>query len=423
VKSKWAAPVGSCADGGVAEDGCADGVSCSAISEAAIRHQRSRQRRSLEPDSVYFPGLNGLRFFAAMIVAVSHVELLKQYHGLPNAYDTPAVYELGRLAVTLFFVLSGYLITFLLLKEKDVTGTIAVGAFYMRRILRIWPLYFLLVALAFFVFPRIGVMQISPLSNTSSTLPMFLLFLPQLALSIFAPVPFAEPAWSIGVEEQFYLLWPLLLRRFRNFVVVAIVVIALILAARYGALAMATANRSDAAALAKWNVVINFFYFTRIECMAIGGLFAWAVFRKRRAILRFLYHPLVQLSTYALIAYVLFTNAHKPIFSYGWSAILFGILIVNVSTNPRSLLKLSWKPFDFLGNISFSIYMFHEVAIQLTLAVLGKQPSNVLLYAISLTLTIALASASYLWFERPFLRRKSRFTIVRSQPALVPSYS
>jgi len=381
-----------------------------------------------KPDGVYFPGLNGLRFFAAMIVAVSHVELLKQDHGLPNAYDTPAVCELGRLAVTLFFVLSGYLITFLLMKEKDVTGTISAGAFYIRRVLRIWPLYFLIVALAFFVFPRIGVMQISPLTaqlqaNASSTLPMFVLFLPQLALSMFAPVPFAEPAWSIGVEEQFYLLWPLLLRRFRNFVVVAIVVIALILVARYGALAMATANRHDAAALAKWNVVINFFYFTRIECMAIGGLFAWAVFREKRAILRFLHHPLVQLSTYALIAYLLFTNSHKPIFSYGWSAVLFGILIVNVSTNPRSLLRLSWKPFDFLGNISFSIYMFHEVAIQLTLAILGRQPSNVVLYTMSLTLTIAIASASYLWLERPFLRRKSQFAIVRSQAALVPSYS
>ena len=157
--------------------------------------------------------------------------------------------------------------------------------------------------------------------------------------------------------------------------------------------------------------------------MAIGGLFAWAVFRKKRGLLAFLYHPLVQLSTYALIGYLLFTNAHKPIFTYGWSAVLFGILIVNVSTNPRSLLRLNWRPFDFLGNISFSIYMFHEVAIQIMLTVLGKQPSNVLLYATSLTLTVAIASASYLWFERPFLRRKSQFAVVRSQPALLPSFS
>jgi len=372
---------------------------------------------------VHFPGLNGLRFFAAMIVAVSHVELLKQYHGLPNAYDSPAVYELGRLAVTLFFVLSGYLITYLLLKEREVTGTIAVGAFYMRRILRIWPLYFLLVALAFFVFPRIGAMQVPALTEQLAesrrfTLPLFLLFLPQLALSLFAPVPFAEPAWSIGVEEQFYLLWPLLVRRFRSFVALAVVVMAVILGARYGALAMATAKRGDAEALRVWNAVISYFYFTRLECMAIGGLFAWVVFRKKRALLAWLHHPIVQLATYGLIAYVLYTSARKPIFSYGWYAVLFGILIVNVSTNPRSLLRLPARPFDFLGNISFSIYMFHEVAIRIVLAVPGRQQSNALLYAASLSLTIALASAAYLGFERPFLRLKARFAVVRSSATL-----
>lgn len=380
----------------------------------------------MKANAVYFPGLNGLRFFAAMIVAVSHVELLKQYHGLPSAYENPVVYELGRLAVTLFFVLSGYLITFLLLKEKELTGTIAVGAFYKRRILRIWPLYFLLVVLAFFVFPRIGAMQIPALTeelavNLRFTLPMFVLFLPQLALSMFAPVPFAEPAWSIGVEEQFYLLWPLLMRRFRSFVLLATVVIVVILAARYGAVAMATANRHDSDALRVWNAVINYFYFTRIECMAVGGLFAWAVFRKKRALLAFVHHPLVQLATYGLIAYVLITSAGKPIFSYGWYAVLFGMLIVNVSTNPRSLVRLPARPFDFLGNISFSIYMFHEVAIQITIAVLGKQLSNPLLYATSLTLTLAIASAAYLWFERPFLRLKSQFAIVGSRATLDPA--
>jgi peptidoglycan/LPS O-acetylase OafA/YrhL len=375
----------------------------------------------MKNESVYFPGLNGLRFLAAMAVAVSHVELIKQYHGMPNVYDAPAVYELGRLAVTLFFVLSGYLITFLLLKERELTGTIAVRAFYVRRMLRIWPLYFLLAGLAFLVFPHIDAMHVPQLTgqiatNVTATLPLFLLFLPQLALSLFPPVPFAEPAWSIGVEEQFYLLWPLLMRRFRSFVPLALIVIVAILGARYGAVAMATANRADADALRFWNVVINYFYFTRIECMAIGGLFAWVVFRKKKSLLAFLHHPAVQVTVYALIAYVFWTSARKPIFSYGWHAVLFGILIVNVSTNPRSLLCLPSRPFDFLGNLSFSIYMFHEVAIQLTIAVAGKAIPNAVLYATSLSLTIAIATVTYLAFEKPFLRLKSRFAVVQSRP-------
>jgi peptidoglycan/LPS O-acetylase OafA/YrhL len=94
---------------------------------------------------------------------------------------------------------------------------------------------------------------------------------------------------------------------------------------------------------------------------------------------------------------------------------------LNVSTNPHSLIRLPARPFDFLGNISFSIYMFHEVAIQIMLGVLGKQPSNVLLYATSLSLTIAIASAAYLCFERPFLKLKSRYAVVHSSATLEPA--
>jgi peptidoglycan/LPS O-acetylase OafA/YrhL len=371
----------------------------------------------------WFPGLNGLRFFAAMAVAVSHVELLKQYNGLPNIADRPVVYELGRLAVTLFFVLSGFLITYLLLEEKRETKTIAVRQFYIRRMLRIWPLYFLLIGLSFFVFPHIGILRLPGHAdmNLEWTLPLFLFFLPQLALSIFEPVPFAEPAWSIGVEEQFYLLWPLLMRRFRSFVKLAVVVIVVTLAARYGALWMAQANRANGEALQLWNYAINYFYFTRMECMAIGGLFAWAAFEKK--FLDVLHSRITQVLVYALTVYLLVTDAHKPIFSYGWYAVCFGVLIFNVATNPKSLLRFPATPFDFLGNISFSIYMVHEVVIQLVLRTFGVDA----LYPVSLTLTLLVASASYLWFERPFLRLKSRYAVIatnreRLPPAVSPSF-
>ena len=366
--------------------------------------------------AVYFPGLNALRFFAAMAVAASHVELLKQYNGLPNAYDEPAVYELGRLAVTLFFVLSGYLITYLLLTEKKAAGAISVRDFYVRRILRIWPLYYLLVLLAFFVFPRIGPLTIPKLAVTQHTLPLFLLLLPQLALSVADPVPFAEPAWSIGVEEQFYLIWPLLIRRTRRFVPMALAVIAISFALRYGAFGMALASRANPQRLAFWNQAISYFYFTRIECMAIGGLAAWLVFEQRRKMLHFLYRRDVQLAVYVATAWLVVTPRFKPIFNYAGYSILFAVLILNVSTNPRSLLKLNSRPFTFLGNISFSIYMFHEVAIQLVLQT-PLRASNGALYAASLSLTLVIAAASYLLFERAFLRWKSRFAIVPSTPA------
>lgn len=346
-------------------------------------------------------------------MAFSHVELLKQYHGLPNAYDQPAVYELGRLSVTLFFVLSGYLITWLLLVEKNATGGIDVRRFYVRRILRIWPLYFLVVLASFLVLPRLGVFHVPGLTDSIGahfgiTFSLFVLFLPQLALSLYDPVPFAEPAWSIGVEEQFYLLWPLLLRRTKNFPRLAVAIIVAVIGARYAALWIAQANRADETALRFWNAAISYLYFTRIECMAIGGLFAWLVFAKKRAMLQFLHSGLVQLAVYALTAWLLVTDSFKPIFNYGVYSVCFGVLILNVSTNPRSLIRLPGRVFEFLGNISFSIYMLHELAIQLVLA-LGWT-SNARLYGASMSLTVAAATVCYFVVERPFLRLKTRFS-------------
>src|SRR5262249_49570443 len=106
---------------------------------------------------VYFPALNAIRAYAAIAVLIAHAEQIQRLLGIstdnglyawlgphfPNAPDS----------VTLFFVLSGFLITYLLLVEKQRTGTVAVGKFYARRCLRIWPLYYLVFLLGFVVLP------------------------------------------------------------------------------------------------------------------------------------------------------------------------------------------------------------------------------------------------------------------------------
>src|SRR5918998_5183317 len=123
-----------------------------------------KKKKEAEQTKVYFPGLNGLRFFAAMLVVFGHVELLKEYHGYSNIHSNLAVYELGRMGVTFFFVLSGFLISYLLFAEQKSAGTISIRKFYIRRVLRIWPLYFLIVILAFFVLPRLPFFNIPGLS-------------------------------------------------------------------------------------------------------------------------------------------------------------------------------------------------------------------------------------------------------------------
>lgn len=376
---------------------------------------------------VYFPGLHALRFFAALAVVVGHVELLKKYHGYPNVADNPAVYELGRIAVTFFFVLSGFLITFLLLQEKRQTGVVAIGRFYVRRILRIWPLYYLTVFLAFVVLPRLRSFDIPSLSlaarDSRAPVVLFLVLLPQVALSLYPPVPYAEPLWSIGVEEQFYLLWPLFVSRVRNVLWIAVPVVVAGIALKQGALAFAS-TLHDKDQLRFWNHFIDYFYFNRFECMAVGAVGAWLIFERKEGLLRFLFSAPVQAVVYVLSAYAILTTRGKPLLSYMQHSILFCVIIMNIAANQRSFVRLESSVFVLPGNISYAMYLLHEIAIggvmyaQTTLAghdVRGGG-ENVLLYAAGVTLTIGLATLAYKMFELPFLRLKKRYAVVSSGP-------
>ena len=389
-------------------------------------------KKAKDKAKVYFPGLHGLRFFAAMLVVFSHVELMKDYHGYPNLYASNlAVYESGRLGVTLFFVLSGFLISYLLLTEKKVSGTISVKKFYGRRILRIWPLYFLLVLITFIVLPRIGFFGVPDYSAAMPayfryTFPLYLLLLPQLALSIFAPVPFAEPLWSIGVEEQFYLLWPLLLKYVRKFLVLSIAIIIGALVLKQIVFYLAEVNRASPS-LKYWNYLLNYLYFTRMECMAVGGLGAWLVFAQVKRVLNLIFHPLSQLLVFAITIYLLITESYKPAYNYVVYAICFCAIIINVAANPRPLIRIENRLFIFLGNISFSIYMFHEIVIKAAMQGLVRMwgvnfsdaASNLTLYALSIAGTLAISAIVYYGFEKPFLRLKSTFAVVESGQDLI----
>ena len=104
---------------------------------------------------VYFKGLDTLRAIAALVVVIGHIELQKKEIGIPNLINHPYIrLASGHIGVVLFFVLSGFLITYLLAKEKEKAGKIAFKKFYIRRIFRIWPLYYLILLLSFLFFPH-----------------------------------------------------------------------------------------------------------------------------------------------------------------------------------------------------------------------------------------------------------------------------
>jgi peptidoglycan/LPS O-acetylase OafA/YrhL len=226
-------------------------------------------------DRLYFPGLNGLRFVAAFMVMVSHIEQLKKDENLANLDHLPIIGQSGQNGVSLFFVLSGFLITYLLLQEDRATGTIDIRKFYIRRILRIWPLYYLIVGLGFFVLP--WCMEASGLQNALITaywpkLILFLLFLPNLAMVAFPQVPFTAQVWSIGTEEQFYLIWPLLLKKFKSVLPAVLSGIAIGIILLRKSLFILRDHLAESGFRSGLSLFVEFLNTFNIECMAIGGL-------------------------------------------------------------------------------------------------------------------------------------------------------
>jgi peptidoglycan/LPS O-acetylase OafA/YrhL len=373
----------------------------------------------------YFPGLNGLRFVAAALVMMAHIEQLKKDESLPNLDAWPIFGQSGQNGVTLFFVLSGFLITYLLLEEDRLTGRIHIRNFYIRRILRIWPLYYLIVALGFFVLP--WCIQVSGLENALKTgywpkLGLFLLFLPNLAMVSYPQVPFTAQAWSVGTEEQFYLIWPWLLRKFKHMLPAMLLCITVgIVLVRKG-LFIWRDHLPDGSVKPVVSLVAEFLNTFTIECMAIGGLGAWVLFQKKQKLLNVLFHPLTQVLVFALLIFSLSTGLAGHVKSRNLvNSVLFICLILNLAANNRSLIRLESRFFRFMGSISYGLYMFHPLCFYLGYLAFhdflytgSGWASNGLLYLFVFVSTTALSWLSYRLLEKPFLRLKKKFSLLDS---------
>ncbi len=333
------------------------------------------------------------------------------------------MFELGSLGVIFFFVLSGFLITYLLLQEKKVTQTVAVKKFYLRRILRIWPLYYLIVLLGFLVLPHIHFIDNPYLikfldTNFAPNFLLYLLFLPNLAFAAFAAVPHIGQTWSIGVEEQFYVLWPLIVKHSKNILKALLWVIGILITLKVIVLILYK-QMPDNSAL---KIIKPFLAMTKMESMAIGGIGAYYLFIGNQKIKLLYSNALLLFSIAMIIVLVYFTPAVIQDGMYLVFSVLFLIIILNVSSNPDCIFKLENKVFKVLGNISYGIYMYHLIIIAFVFAGLkhfGLQIddsviSQLIVYTSTILGTVLLAWISYSYFEKWFLDLKHKFTIIKS---------
>ena len=354
----------------------------------------------------YFPNLNALRCFAAFLVIISHIELYKSFFNLPNASDIPFFQIIGKLGVVLFFVLSGFLITTLLLKEKDKQGKISNKDFYMRRALRIWPVYFLILFLGFFIFPNFQFWHVPttifPDINDHFwyKLLLYIFILPNLSVAVFKQVANVSQSWSLGTEEQFYLFWPLFIDKCRSFLIPGMITIV----GAYLVVKIILIKMSISYPM--WGYLVKFWYYFNIDCMAIGGLFAVIYYNNHDKILTFLFNRILFLFVIIVTFFCLGMGVNFGFIHYEVYAFLFGVIILNLACNEKYQNLLEYKALTYLGNISYGLYMYHLIALQIGIKTGIYFKSNWLIYVVTIFLTIIFSSISYFYYEKYFLKFK-----------------
>jgi peptidoglycan/LPS O-acetylase OafA/YrhL len=368
-------------------------------------------------NKIFFPNLDGLRYIAFFAVFIHHTIIVDCFvaNKQSSMYSfINAIKQNGALGVNLFFVLSGFLITYLLLSEKKKNNTIDVPKFYMRRLLRIWPLYFLTVFIGFFVFAFIKKLMAMPNLETHSITP-YLLFISnfEILAKSNADSSILNVLWSVGIEEQFYIVWPLLIllipQRFLPFSFLVYLV---------GVLLFRFFN------VANWYVI---YYHTLSVTgdMAIGGLAAWLVFYNTKFL-----NSITNLSRVSIISiycmglsiilfnYLIFTSPAFIVVERLIYSLFFGFVILEQNFSKNSFYKMS--KFSFLskwGNYTYGLYCIHSIAlliVHLAITKVAKVENNWIIMLCYLTLGLALtkimAYYSYHYFEKPFLKYKNKFS-------------
>lgn len=365
---------------------------------------------------LFFNGLNELRAFAAFAVVFHHIELYKDFMGINSLCDITItknfIENLGKNGVYLFFVLSGFLITYLLLEEKSVTGKVSVTKFYSRRILRIWPLYFIILGVGFFLLPFAystfsGFFETQTFFNEKienlvygKNLLFFLFFFSNIALSVFGMVPGASQSWSVSVEEQFYFIWPWIIKFFSRILWVVLLFIIIVM----------TLINYKINSFGSFPILQAFLTSFNIDFMAIGGIIA-IVYRNYKAIVqKIVTHKVLIVSVFiSVIIHLLYQISHVTL------GLSFGLLILIFIEN-----NVKIKLFSELGKWSYGIYMYHPMVMYFSFALVDKMHitsfmgRNFAYYFLITGITILISYFSYKYIELYFLKLKDKVSPVSS---------
>ncbi|MBL0256264.1 MAG: acyltransferase [Bacteroidetes bacterium] len=368
---------------------------------------------------IFFQNLDGIRFFCFLSVFLCHSFYTENpsivgsgiYH-----FIKITLFGNGNIGVNAFFVLSGFLITYLLIEEKKINGQVSPPKFWIRRILRIWPLYYFCVLFGFVLFPFLKQM-FGQTANESANPIYYLTFLANFDI-IHHGLPDSSTLgllWSIAIEEQFYFLWPIVIYSFPvNRLWIPFVTIIL------SSLIFRAFNPVP--------VVYEIHTLSAISDMTIGAVAAWLIHTSSgfREFVKNLTKPNIAFIYFLFIVIYLF---RLPLLKEIFAIRIFDRLIVSIvlvfilleqTYSENSFFKLSnLKTISGLGVITYGLYCFHFVGILIALTItrllgINNQLWQVLVLEtiLGLAITIGISKLSYVYFEKYFLNLKEKFSFI-----------
>lgn len=354
------------------------------------------------PTASRFPGFDALRVYAALSVVIGHTN--RNFGGIRSAPANIPLLDIllmdTQSAVNLFLVLSGFLITYLIFREQSAAMRLDTRRFYLRRILRTWPLYYLTVFIGLCVVPwLLGASAGIPASNPWSVL-LVLALMPNFTTGV---SPALEHLWCIGLQNQFYLVWPDVTRppagRFLRIVFGILIIKVAITPVILG-------MHTDS--------ITNIFYGLRFECFAIGALGAYLV-HTEPAWLRFFRGVPARVAGLAGMAILAVRDLPLSEPAILFSSCIFLLVILSLSSAADTNRHPASRGWAFFGEISYGVYMFHYPLLYVTLEALRRAgipeggSHSILLHAAVTGGSVLLAALSYFLFERRFLRLKNNF--------------
>lgn len=366
---------------------------------------------------IFFKGLNELRAIAALLVIFHHIEL---HIGLNSLSENLGIMyftgNIGKNAVFLFFVMSGFLITYLLLNEKGIYDTISLKKFFLRRIFRIWPLYYLIVITSIILVPLLAsnfeffsldkstYIRIMDESNYNLKGVLgYLLFIPNVALNSGYLLIGSSQSWSVGVEEQFYLIWPFILLFFKKNKIIQIFIGVLIFIPILIYLSKENIIKYPLSVIFK-SIPFHF--------MTFGAIAAYYYFHYKIKIENITASYISFALIIVLILLFLFNSILDPHFQEMVIGLLFSILVL-FTINEKNTFFFRNSILSYLGKISYGIYMYHTFVMFLVFPVVNKYIRskglfyNIIIYLFVLIITFLLSSVSYKYFEVKFIKLKN----------------